>query len=275
MAWPDASVIRVVTVAEPGAESFLAMPGVMVSAETIDRIMDGTRAQSEELLSTSAGQLTRPDRVVDTAFLEGRVASAIAAAGRDFHADVIVVGHHGRGALGSMLLGSVSAELVEYTTTPVLVAHGESLRRLILADDGSASAAAARALVARMPGFKGLAVRVVSVSDRPPGWVGWLEPEAPDDIEALETAIESEHERHDALAVASAAELSAAGLVADSASPVGDPGTEIVRAAQAFGADVIVMGTRGQTGLERLLVGSVARKVLNHAHCSILVLPSR
>jgi nucleotide-binding universal stress UspA family protein len=52
---------------------------------------------------------------------------------------------------------------------------------------------------------------------------------------------------------------------------VGDPATEIVRYARDSGVDRIVMGTHGRTGTERLLMGSVAEKVLRDAPCSVLV----
>lgn len=51
----------------------------------------------------------------------------------------------------------------------------------------------------------------------------------------------------------------------------GDPATEIVRYAQDAGMDVVVMGTHGRTGMERLLMGSVAERVLRDAPCSVLV----
>jgi nucleotide-binding universal stress UspA family protein len=51
----------------------------------------------------------------------------------------------------------------------------------------------------------------------------------------------------------------------------GDPATEIVRYAASAGIDLIVMGTHGRTGLERLLLGSVAEKVMREARCSVLV----
>jgi nucleotide-binding universal stress UspA family protein len=51
----------------------------------------------------------------------------------------------------------------------------------------------------------------------------------------------------------------------------GDPATEIVRVAVDAGMDLIVMGTHGRTGLERLLMGSVAEKVMREARCSVLV----
>jgi nucleotide-binding universal stress UspA family protein len=51
----------------------------------------------------------------------------------------------------------------------------------------------------------------------------------------------------------------------------GDPASEIVRYAADAAIDLIVMGTHGRTGLERLLMGSVAEKVMREAPCSILV----
>src|SRR5262245_12337324 len=51
----------------------------------------------------------------------------------------------------------------------------------------------------------------------------------------------------------------------------GDPATEIVRYAHDALVDLVVMGTHGRTGLERLLMGSVAEKVMREAHCSVLV----
>src|SRR2546430_1194035 len=51
----------------------------------------------------------------------------------------------------------------------------------------------------------------------------------------------------------------------------GDPATEIVRYAQDAMIDLIVMGTHGRTGLERLLMGSVAEKVMRESPCSVLV----
>lgn len=51
----------------------------------------------------------------------------------------------------------------------------------------------------------------------------------------------------------------------------GEAAGEIVRYAVDAGMDLIVMGTHGRTGLERLLMGSVAEKVMREAPCSVLV----
>ena len=52
----------------------------------------------------------------------------------------------------------------------------------------------------------------------------------------------------------------------------GDPGTEISEFAKRIGAELIVMPTHGRSGLNRLLLGSVAERVLRFAHCPVLVL---
>jgi nucleotide-binding universal stress UspA family protein len=51
----------------------------------------------------------------------------------------------------------------------------------------------------------------------------------------------------------------------------GSPATEIVEFAKKHGFDLIVIGTHGRTGLQRALIGSVAEKVVRHAHCPVLV----
>ena len=54
----------------------------------------------------------------------------------------------------------------------------------------------------------------------------------------------------------------------------GDPGNEIVRLAQEEGADLIVMPTHGRTGLDHVVFGSVAEKVVRHAHRPVLTIPA-
>jgi nucleotide-binding universal stress UspA family protein len=51
----------------------------------------------------------------------------------------------------------------------------------------------------------------------------------------------------------------------------GDPGAEIIAEAEAWPADLIIIGSHGHRGLKRLLLGSVAQHVLNHAPCSVQI----
>jgi universal stress protein A len=56
---------------------------------------------------------------------------------------------------------------------------------------------------------------------------------------------------------------------------IGDPADAIVREANQIGADLIVMGTHGRTGLQHVLLGSVAEKVVRHAACPVLTVRQR
>jgi nucleotide-binding universal stress UspA family protein len=51
---------------------------------------------------------------------------------------------------------------------------------------------------------------------------------------------------------------------------IGVPFLEIVRVAKERDVDLIVLGTHGRTGLSHALIGSVAEKVVHHAHCPVL-----
>lgn len=56
----------------------------------------------------------------------------------------------------------------------------------------------------------------------------------------------------------------------------GDPAEEIIRLANIYNADLIVIGSRGLTGVKRIIQGSVSSQVVEDAHCSVLVVkPAR
>lgn len=60
------------------------------------------------------------------------------------------------------------------------------------------------------------------------------------------------------------------GIASDYCVRPGDPASEISRAAEELGADLIVVGTHGRTGLSHLLMGSVAENVLQEAAVPVL-----
>jgi nucleotide-binding universal stress UspA family protein len=63
----------------------------------------------------------------------------------------------------------------------------------------------------------------------------------------------------------------AAGVNAEFLVWQGDPGGSIAAAAEAEGADLVVVGTRGRSGAGRMLLGSVSDHVVRHAACPVLV----
>jgi nucleotide-binding universal stress UspA family protein len=76
--------------------------------------------------------------------------------------------------------------------------------------------------------------------------------------------------------LAQAAEkLISAGFKVTSSIVEGDPKSAILDMAEAWGADLIVVGSHGRTGLERFLIGSVSEAVARHARCSVEIVRSR
>jgi nucleotide-binding universal stress UspA family protein len=69
---------------------------------------------------------------------------------------------------------------------------------------------------------------------------------------------------------ATTARLRESGVKARGLMRVGAPFLEILNASQSEGADLIVMGTHGRTGLAHVLMGSVAERVVNKAPCPVL-----
>ncbi len=51
----------------------------------------------------------------------------------------------------------------------------------------------------------------------------------------------------------------------------GEPGPAIVEAAESEGADMVIVGTRGRSRVERLVLGSVSDHVVRHARCPVLI----
>ena len=64
-------------------------------------------------------------------------------------------------------------------------------------------------------------------------------------------------------------ELRSAGFKVDTAVEIGDIRETVIDSAAAWGADLIVVGSHGQRGIQRFLLGSVAEFVARHAKCSV------
>ena len=270
LAWPMGSTIEVL-VAYPGAVGLFRMPGVVLDAEVIQQTEDAMEAEARRLATVVARRLAAPDVTAQTEVVLGRPASAILGRAAELNPDVIVLGNRGRGPFESAVLGSVSAEVVDHSTHPVLVARRERIARILLAEDGSSSAAVATDTVRRWSVLHKAHVRVMSVADIDPQGNVWLQ--GPAQGRALGPGLAQVHQQHAELAERTAASLRDAGLQAESVVEDGAPAHRLVEATVNWDADLIVLGTHGQTGLKRLLFGSVARAVLSHAPCSVLVVP--
>jgi nucleotide-binding universal stress UspA family protein len=78
---------------------------------------------------------------------------------------------------------------------------------------------------------------------------------------------------HEEFAARAEHALREAGLAATSEIVRGDPGHILLDAARSHGVDLIVVGCHGHSAIRRLVMGSVASYVVNHAPCNVLVVP--
>lgn len=221
------------------------------------------RDGGEVALEASAAILSAaPVRIEKTA-IRGHAAPAIAERASVGLAQLVVVGSRGLGPMASAILGSVSAHLVDHAPCPVLVVRSPAVTRMVLATDGTESSRSIPSVLASWGNaFRGLPVEVVSVVPRiafarderkrtPPD--GWGDDE------------------HAAVAARVASEMSGLGWQTTAFAAVGDPEREILSAATAWDADLIVTGSRGLGTLRRLVVGSVSHDLLLHGRSSLLV----
>jgi nucleotide-binding universal stress UspA family protein len=269
LAWPTGSTIEVVTV-YPGTAAIFDMPGVVVAADVVQDTEDAMEAEATRLVIKVARRFAAPDLSVQTQVLRGRAAAALLDQASEFKADLIVVGNRGRGPFESAVLGSVSAEVVDHSQVPVLVARRDHIARILVGEDGSRSAAAAADTLRRWSALHGAPIRVLSVADVDPQWNPWLRGAETRAAHIASAASIREHQ--ETLSRSTAAALEKAGLVAEGVVEDGNPGHRLVEAAANWDADLLVVGTHGHGGLGPV-VGSVARAVLYHAPCSILVVP--
>lgn len=260
-AWAAGTVIRIIGVHEPPATG-ISLPGA-----------DDERTTREfgEAIRMVAASLRRPDLGIEHVTATGRAADRILDESARFNADLVVLGSRGRGAIRAALLGSVSAEVVERASCHVLVVRRGELRRVLFAEDGGASTLEASRVLG-WPIFSGLPVRVVSSAEvhLPYGALG----EDRHGFEKavrfyLEEALRSRLRAREA-ATRTAARLVAFGVAATADVREGKPSTAILGAAESFGADLIIVGSKG-AGLTNGTIGSIARDVLFNAGCSVLL----
>jgi nucleotide-binding universal stress UspA family protein len=181
--------------------------------------------------------------------------------------DLVVMGTHGRPLAERWLLGSVASEMARRSPVPVVLVpreakpvHDDPLR-LMVALDGSVTAEsaleAALGLASTVPCaitlFEVLPGAGPSPDEKTLDWYRQPALGAGDYLERMQ--------QH----------LADRGIHVDAAYSAGEPGDEIELFAERGPFDAIAMGTRGLTGLPRLLWGSVAERVVRHAHVPVLL----
>lgn len=190
--------------------------------------------------------------------------------------DLIVMGTHGRSALGRFFLGSVTERVVRYAKVPVLTVAPEretyrdepSYRKILAAYDFSKHSkdACLRALDLAEKYRAQLEVLYVIEQDVHPGYLQDWKLSVEEEIPDLET--EARQSLLEVLGAHGIEDVIVHVIMGDGDGRVH---RDINRFARENSADLLVMGTYGLSGFEHLLLGSTTERVLRSAPCPVLV----
>lgn len=238
------------------------------AAPLITSYVEQARQHGEEQLSTAIENArTRGLRG------EGRVVDAPAARGvvklaHKLDVDCIIVGSRGHGALQNLVLGSVAERIVRDAHCRVVVVRGETSPEnpgtLVLGDDLSELSDDARADALALARALDARLDVVHAPDLGIPYLTSFGFALPDRL--FEKLRAESSAQMDALMAEAAEGVETANVIARD-----KPAHAICEHAKQVDAGLVVVGTRSPSGIDRVLLGSVANRVVRHAPCSVLV----
>jgi nucleotide-binding universal stress UspA family protein len=243
-----------------------------------------SQAALTNILEQAQTLLQGKDVRVTTELLHGHPAAALTKYADEHHPDLIVLGAKGLRATLGILLGGVAQQMVEYARWPVLVVRAPytGLRRILLVTDGSTYSEHAVDYMARFSIPANATLRIAHVLPPFP-WsstVIALGPAMPNMLvqlssaeveEAIAWQAEEEERQGQTLLAQTLERLRACGVEASSALLRGDAATQIIEYVKTSQIDLIVSGSRGLSEVRGWLLGSVSRKLVHYAGCSVLV----
>lgn len=252
----------------------------------------GGHEQMQSSLDQAKMQLAGVGMQVEAILIAGNPAATLNTQSEQIHADLMLIGAKGLRATLGILLGGVAQQVVEYSTCPVLVVRApyHGLTRILLVTDGSEQSQHTLAYLAPpcpdgsrrrcswLP--QAAMVSVMHVLPPPipegivtPAWalgpeVLYPTPVTPVDKKAVEAEEQRQGER---LLDETRHLLSLADLQTGSVLVRGDAATEIIKYIRENAIDMVVCGSRGRSAVSSWLLGSVSRKLVHYAGCSVLI----
>ncbi len=242
-------------------------------------LTEAVTAYARERLAEWSRDLTAEGVPTDYVADFGQPSQLIRRTAREVGADLVVLATRGLGGFRHLVLGSTAERVVQQAERPVLAVHAgdgtaaRPVRRVLLPTDFSEDARLAREAAIRVFRLgEGSSLHLLYVFHLPPEYQVYR-------AERL-TALSGRY-RGQALDTfrselhALARELGgAAGPRVETEVAEGEPAEVIVTRAAELEVDLIAMGTHGRSALGRVFLGSVARRVVQHAPCPVLTVRS-
>lgn len=275
------------------ANSCITILGVLTPRESSNyAVLQAALEQAKNLLEEQ--RKSHPDEKITACpisieFRLGNPAEEVIEQSEKISADLIVMGAKGLRATLGILLGGVAQQVIEYAKYPVLIVRApyNGLKRILLVTDGSIYSQHALEYLAgniqqnRFPLPEGIQLEVVHVLPPIPSpermvrvWpLGseYIMSQLPD-LEIEAEMIEAEEKQGEEILKQTVAQLQAANIPCNGMVLRGDAATEIIEYAKKTQVNLIVAGSRGRSGVRGWLLGSVSRKLVHYADCSVLII---
>jgi nucleotide-binding universal stress UspA family protein len=209
---------------------------------------------------------------VSAAYETGRPWEVIAESEQQWQPDLLVIGARGRTAYANIVLGSTADRVIRTAIGPVLTVHPRDAEppagagTILVATDFSEEASLATSTAVRLLGRQDQPCRLVLLHVCPAPVV--YEAEAVATVIAQQMADEEELARQRLETLS--APLRGESLSVEIVVRQGQPAMIVQEEARAAEADLIALGTHGRSGVRHLLLGSIAERVVHHAHCPVL-----
>jgi nucleotide-binding universal stress UspA family protein len=262
--WPDGSSFSIVTVVDP----FFFTRAPLLLDEAKEKTKQALVEQAKPLLET--GWPVKADVILDSP------RHALPRIAELHDADLIMLGSHGRGTVGRLLLGSTAQAVLRHADSSVEVVRKPPAEknyadgmRVIAPTDGSEHAEFALQVISQRPWPGGSEFRIVASPDYP-GLLGEYPYYVPEQLAEL-TSGGRDHAKQSAK---NGQKLLMAGGLRTSQEVIesmDSPANAILATAEAWRPDLIVMGSHGRTGFDRLVLGSASETVALYATCSVEV----
>lgn len=240
-----------------------------ISEEYHDRLRsEGERAVAEtaDMVADVAGGPS-----IETAVVEGETEETILERAEETGADLVAMGTGGRRGLRRFVTGDVTEYVVRTSPVPVLTAQATDdppvtdYDDVLLPTDGSEAAATAVEHALAVAEAFDATVHAVNVVDLAAVAAGSDAMPDTDLVERLNDRGEADTE-----AVADRAAETDADVDVVTEVREGSPGAAILEYVEEAGVDLVVMGTRGRSGLDRLLLGSTTDHVIRRSSVPVL-----
>jgi len=237
--------------------------------EAVTRILN----DSQEALDAQAKAIADAGVELFTAIREGTVHEVIRDYAKEHDVDLVVVGTHGRTGVSKLMYGSVTERVIKTVHTPILVVppggHEKPPTSIVISYDFSGPSKRAAEVARAIHGVFGGSLHLVhSYLDV---WGEYTDRGA--------VVGEAAEKRREALRLGLQEMLEADSKEIFSMDPqsvqthlvTGDPAGGILQVAEDVDATLVCAGTTGKSGIERLLIGSVARRLLHESRVPLLL----